>query len=262
MPVHDWTRVDAGIFHAFHHGWVGRLQDALNSGRMPDCYYALAEQHMREDEEDGRGFGPDVLTLQIDGFGGGPNDAAPDSDPDLGGVSGGVAVAQAPPKVAQRREMPRTDPYIARRRTVAVRHVSGDRLVGLVEIVSPGNKHSLREIERFVDKIDAAVRAGVHVLVVDLFPPTPRDPAGLHGLIGGRHGDRFTLDPDRPLTLAPDVADDPLVAYVQPLAVGEGLIEMPLFLDPGHYVNVPLGETYAATFDPFPAKWRAAVGAV
>jgi hypothetical protein len=25
MPVHDWTRVDAGLFHAFHQGW--RLPD-------------------------------------------------------------------------------------------------------------------------------------------------------------------------------------------------------------------------------------------
>lgn len=22
MPMHDWTRVAAGIFHAFHHDWI------------------------------------------------------------------------------------------------------------------------------------------------------------------------------------------------------------------------------------------------
>ena len=22
MPIHDWTRVDAGLFHAFHQGWI------------------------------------------------------------------------------------------------------------------------------------------------------------------------------------------------------------------------------------------------
>src|SRR5579872_4893945 len=26
MPVHDWTRVEAGIFHAFHVAWVPELQ--------------------------------------------------------------------------------------------------------------------------------------------------------------------------------------------------------------------------------------------
>ena len=23
MPIHDWTRVDAGIFHHFHQRWIG-----------------------------------------------------------------------------------------------------------------------------------------------------------------------------------------------------------------------------------------------
>ena len=27
MPMHDWTRVDAGIFHAFHHDWITELAD-------------------------------------------------------------------------------------------------------------------------------------------------------------------------------------------------------------------------------------------
>ena len=31
MPVHDWTRVDAGLFHAFHHRWIDALCDALNT---------------------------------------------------------------------------------------------------------------------------------------------------------------------------------------------------------------------------------------
>lgn len=22
MPIHDWTRVEAGIFHDFHHAWI------------------------------------------------------------------------------------------------------------------------------------------------------------------------------------------------------------------------------------------------
>ncbi len=32
MPVHDWTRVDDGIFHAFHLAWLSELQKALNAG--------------------------------------------------------------------------------------------------------------------------------------------------------------------------------------------------------------------------------------
>ena len=45
MPVHDWTRVDAGIFHAFHHRWISAISDVLNEGILPEDYYALPEQH-------------------------------------------------------------------------------------------------------------------------------------------------------------------------------------------------------------------------
>src|SRR5262249_21392871 len=44
MPIHDWTRVDAGLFHAFHQGWIVALSDALNLGVLPPNYYALVEQ--------------------------------------------------------------------------------------------------------------------------------------------------------------------------------------------------------------------------
>lgn len=53
MPIHDWTKVDAGIFHAFHHGWIEELARALNRGLLPADYYALPEQHAA-------GFGPEI----------------------------------------------------------------------------------------------------------------------------------------------------------------------------------------------------------
>ena len=57
MPIHDWSRVDAGIFHHFHHAWIEEIARALNRGVLPGEYYAMAEQHTSQ-------FGPDVLTLQ------------------------------------------------------------------------------------------------------------------------------------------------------------------------------------------------------
>jgi hypothetical protein len=45
MPVHDWTHVDAGILHAFHHSWIEEIARALNRGLLPPDYYALPEQH-------------------------------------------------------------------------------------------------------------------------------------------------------------------------------------------------------------------------
>ena len=60
MPMHDWTRVEAGIYHDFHHEWISEIKRALNRGLLPEDYYALAEQQAA-------GFGPDVLTLQSRG---------------------------------------------------------------------------------------------------------------------------------------------------------------------------------------------------
>jgi hypothetical protein len=32
MPVHNWTRAQAGDFHHFHQRWISALTDALNGG--------------------------------------------------------------------------------------------------------------------------------------------------------------------------------------------------------------------------------------
>lgn len=43
MPIHDWARVDAGLFHAFHQSWIVSLCNALNAGALPVDYFALPE---------------------------------------------------------------------------------------------------------------------------------------------------------------------------------------------------------------------------
>src|SRR4051794_14123836 len=60
MPIHDWTRVDAGIFHHFHQQWVVAITNVLNMRVLPGAFYALTEQQ-------GAGFEPDVLTLKSRG---------------------------------------------------------------------------------------------------------------------------------------------------------------------------------------------------
>ena len=44
MPVHDWTRVEAGIFHDFHTVWAVAIRNALNEGLLPEGYYELRRQ--------------------------------------------------------------------------------------------------------------------------------------------------------------------------------------------------------------------------
>jgi hypothetical protein len=131
MPAHDWTRAEAGIFHHFHNAWITELSNALN-GLLPRGYYALGEQHA------GRMLA-DVVTLHASPPNGGP--------PPLPPSDGGLAVAEAPPKV--RRRFTGIETYRQRRRTLAIRHVSGHRLIALLEIVSPANKDRLESVEEF-----------------------------------------------------------------------------------------------------------------
>jgi hypothetical protein len=239
MPVHDWTRVDAGLFHAFHQGWIIHLCDALNSGGLPPDYFALAEQSVR-------GPIPDVLTLRLPP---GKNRKASE------GTTPAVAVAAAPPSARLIRSVENSI-YVRKADRVTVRHRHGG-IVAVVEIVSPGNKASTSEFRRFVEKSADLIQQGVHLLVIDLFPPTRRDPLGIHNAIWDQFDDEeVTPPPDKPLTLAAYSAGEIKTAYVEPIAVGDELPDMPLFLEPEVYVPTPLETTYRTTWGVFPAALK------
>jgi hypothetical protein len=245
MPVHDWTRVDAGIFHAFHLSWLGRLQDALNDGIMPSGYYALAEQHA------GRLI-PDVLTLNA---GDPPNGSAASTLPS--DEPGGAAVADAPPKMRRKHSVEISAK--GRRRTLAIRHVSGHRLVALLEIMSPSNKDRGASVKDFVTKVVTALEYGIHVLFVDLFPPGCHDTHGIHNEILQRleePEEAYNHPVDEPLTLASYAAASMIEMYIEHVAVRGLLPTMPLFFLPDRYVDVPLETTYMQAYHGMPAFWR------
>jgi hypothetical protein len=239
MPVHDWPRVDAGIFHHFHHGWIEEIARALNRGLLPPDHYALAEQIAG-------GLGPDVLTLHR------PVNGAP-ALPD---PAGGVALATAPPQV-QFRLRAEPDLYAAKAKAVVVRHTSNHRVVAIVEIVSPGNKNNRHGLRAFVDKAVEFLRAGVHLLLIELFPPGPRDPQGIHKAIWDELIDNdFRLPSDKPLTLVAYIGGPVPEAFVEPAAVGSSLHDMPLFLTQDVYIPVPLEATYQSAWEAVPSFWR------
>ena len=94
-------------------------------------------------------------------------------------------------------------------------------------------------------------------MVVDLFPPTARDPQGIHEAIwGGFSGEPFVLPPDKQLTLVSYLANLTSTAYIEPVAVGDAMPEMPIFLDNKTYVRVPLEETYNATWNACPDEFK------
>ncbi|QEH36000.1 hypothetical protein OJF2_45580 [Aquisphaera giovannonii] len=169
-----------------------------------------------------------------------------------------MAVAETPPRIKQAARVETEAAAYARRADrIAIRHGLG-RVVAMIEIVSPGNKGSKHAIASFVAKAADFLRNGIHVLVIDPFPPGPRDPSGIAQAIWDELiGDPLPPRPsDQPLTVAAFDAGEPLVANVDTLAVGDSLPEAPLFLAPGWYVNVPLEATYLASWRVTPRPIR------
>lgn len=254
MPIHDWTRVDAGIFHHFHQRWIGAITDVLNQRLLPREYYALAEQQ-------GSGFQPDVLTLKASGAPEPDDNAARPPIPQPSGHDGGDGAAEGGVLVAEPRVRVRAETdlefYRRKQNVVAVRHVSGDSLIAIVEIVSKGNKAGRKAFDGFIRKAAEFLHHQVHLLILDLQPTTSRDPHGIHGAIWDEDaGQEYVRPTDKPLTLAAYEAGAGVRAFIEPVGAGDTLIDMPLFLDPGRYVAVPLEETYRIAFDSVPRRWR------
>lgn len=236
MPMHDWTRVDAGIFHAFHHRWISAISDVLNAGLLPKEYYALPEQVAA-------GFGPDVLTLQDQRRAADHEDAA-------------TTALQTRP---QTRFTAQTDAEFYRRKksAIAVRHVSGDRVVAMIEIISPGNKASRHAFRALLDKACELLEQRIHLLLIDPIPPGRRDPNGIHAAIWEQvQDDPYCPPADKPLTLVAYECDLITRAYIEPVAVGDLLPDMPLFLEPNGCIQVPLEATYQTAFSVMPLRWR------
>src|SRR5262245_32965019 len=154
MPLHDWSKVPAGLFHDFHQSWSIRIKDALNAGRLPKGVAALVEQRAGPKE-------PDVLAIESKR---GANWEAANN--------GGIATVEPTARIVRRSTK---SIYAERANRIVVKHHLG-RIIAVIEIVSPGNKGSRAALRNFVEKTIEFLKAGIHVLIVDLFPPTPRDP--------------------------------------------------------------------------------------
>lgn len=204
MPVHDWNRVYAGLFHDFHQSWSIYIKDAVNA-TLQDDLIALVE---RED-----------------------------------------------PRTRITRKSSR-ESYAELANRIVVKHLIG-RTVAVIEIVSPGNKDSKRAFKEFIDKSLEFLQAGVHLLVIDLFPPTKRDPFGVHRVIWDEFEEEdvlFEFPAGKDRILASYDAGRDKAAYVEPIAVGDVLPDMPLFLFPARHIKVPLESTYQTTWSVLPRR--------
>lgn len=120
-------------------------------------------------------------------------------------------------------------------------------LVGVIELVSPANKDRPETREAFVSKCDTYLRDGIGLVMVDI---VTKHNANLHALLMDRLDD-------------PEPRDEPLYAsayhpvkrngetkleiWYEPLAVGQELLSMPLFLKNGPRACVNLADTYRQT---------------
>ena len=128
----------------------------------------------------------------------------------------------------------------------------------MVEIISPGNKAGRKAFRAFLDKACDLLENKIHLLIVDLFPPGRRDPDGIHAAIWQELLDDAEYHPpaNKPLTLAAYESDLVVKAFVEPVAVGDVLPSMPLILEPGGAVQVPLETTYQAAWQAVPRRWQ------
>jgi hypothetical protein len=239
MPLHDWSRIPAGLFHDFHQTWSIRIKLALNSGILPKGLSALVEQRSRPRESD---------VLAIENLGRTRSDFVDD-----------VGVATSVPPVTRFVGRTSKQIYAARANRVVVKHRLG-RTIAVIEIVSPGNKDSRAALRDFVEKVIDFLRAGIHVLVIDLFPPAPRDPFGMHKAIWDEIEEKDFAFPDgKDRILASYETGEVRAYYVEPIGVGDILPDMPLFLRNGWQVPVPLESTYQTTWNTSPEDFRVAV---
>jgi hypothetical protein len=104
----------------------------------------------------------------------------------------------------------------------------------------------------------AALDIGIHVLLVDVHPPGPRDPHGIHRAILAEIGDEeYQLDAARPMTTVSYIGGAIVEAFVEHFRVGEAVPQMPLFLTCENYIQVPLEATYQAAWDDVPTQYQA-----
>ena len=236
MPIHDWSRVPSGLFHDFHQSWSIRIKDALNSGRLPKGVAALVEQRAGPKESD-------VLAIEV----------RPKRHLDEELDSG---IATLPPPVTRIVRRTTKEIYASRANRIVIKHHLG-RIIAVIEIVSPGNKDSRAALRDFVEKTVDCLRKGIHVLIVDLFPPTQRDPYGIHKVIWDEIVEEdFTFPDGKDLILVSYKTGGERQAYIEPVTVGDALPDMPLFLTNDLHVMVPLEPTYQATWDASPEELR------
>ncbi len=158
MPLRDhfrppWSEQDQ--WEGFHSAWVNTMVRHLNGSVLPPRFRARPQVHLGPFVE------VDVGTFELEGTGAG----AP-SSPSNGSANGGIAVGWAPLAAVQTLEieLPAQDVFEVRVHDER----RGMRLVGAVELVSPGNNDRSEHRKAFTAKCAGYLQEQVGVVIVDV----------------------------------------------------------------------------------------------
>lgn len=234
MPVHDWRRGDDSMYHSFQLGWTVDFAARLNQGILPSSHFALTDTiELR----------PPIAFREM---------KEPEKSFDDPGLEGEV------------RDVTERDPWFrpvldwSKRQfacmAVTIRHCDHHQPVAAVMWTTAQDKKVSYRFRSFVRTAVAAITHGIHLLVVDLFPPTPRDPKGIQKAICDEFEEMaFELPPGEPLTVGAYLGGDIPTAYIECVGVGDVLPRLPIFLSETRYVNAPLESTYMQAWEVYPA---------
>ena len=232
MPLRDHFRSPVNATHSWdevHGQWPGEIvRDLLN--RLPSGFRAAPNVHL------GSGFEIDVTTYE--------SATAPESD------EGGAATLTAlSPTLTVEADLSDQDEY-----EVRVYDTEHDRvLVAALEIVSPSNKDRPKTRELFVGKLANLLQQGVCVSIVDLVSVRQANLyAELLALLGHSDPNLGETPPHLyAVTLRgrkrPRRRTALLDAWFYPMAFGQPLPTIPLWLAPALRVMLPLETSYQET---------------
>ena len=224
-PLHGPRR-----WEGFHHAWATVIAQQLNQGTLPADYFAEPEISVGPELE------IDVATLEL-------------THPNSGAAGPTTAVYSPPrPRIAVQVDFSRLDGYEIR----VYQDLGGAELRATIELISPANKDRAGSRRTFAAKCAGYLRHGIAVVIVDIV--TART-ANLHEELFSTLGVKSRRAAWRSPTGLYAVAyravtarKSPRVeAWPEPLALGEALPVLPLWLALDLCVPLRLEESYVTT---------------
>ncbi len=241
MPLFDHFHgpLAARPWESFHSQWAGCIAADLNR-RLPKRFVADAPMHL------GTGIAADVVEYEERNGMGQANGSTANGPSGNGGVALATETeVYSPPEtdLSMRADFPTEIKVEVRDATRAY------RVVGVVELVSPGNKKEFDERERFAAKCWSYLGKGLGLVVIDIVSERHWN---LHNELTrlASQGSKFLMPDDPPLYVTAyrpvhRNKEDLIDLWTWPLTIGSSLPAVPLALKGFGCVRLDLEATYS-----------------